>query len=72
MIQIQKNQENTDYDKDEDDISITNIFNLPYPTIDKNAKWKLRDIFIEYQEYLTIWKILLVWYSVNVFCYYNK
>ena len=36
-----------DYEDDEDDISITNIFNLPHPAIDKNAKWKLQDIFIE-------------------------
>ncbi|CAI2187327.1 3029_t:CDS:1, partial [Funneliformis geosporum] len=35
------------YENDEDDISLSNIFNLPHPVIDKNAKWKLQDIFIE-------------------------
>ena len=36
-----------DYNDDNEDISVTNIFNLSHPTIDNNAKWKLQDIFIE-------------------------
>ncbi len=36
-----------DYNDDNEDISVTNIFNLSHPTIDNNAKQKLQDIFIE-------------------------
>ena len=36
-----------DYNDDNEDISVTNIFNLFHPAIDNNAKWKLQDIFIE-------------------------
>ena len=37
-----------DYDDDdyEDDITVANISNLPHPSIDKNAKWDLRDVFV--------------------------
>ena len=33
--------------EDEDNITIANIFNLPHLATDKNAKWKLKDIFVE-------------------------
>ena len=43
-----KELENNDIDFDyKDNITITNFSNLPYPTIDRNAKWKLQDIFIK-------------------------
>ncbi|CAG8484065.1 10174_t:CDS:2 [Diversispora eburnea] len=32
---------------DNGDITLANISNLPHPATDKNAKWKLQDIFIE-------------------------
>ena|SRR6266542_228502 len=35
-----------EYD-DEYDITVNNIFNLPHPATDRNAKWKLQDIFVE-------------------------
>ena len=59
MLEDDSELENTniDYDEnynkdddendDEDDISVINISNLSHPAINKNAKWKLQDIFIE-------------------------
>jgi hypothetical protein len=32
---------------DDDDITLENISNFPHPATDKNAKWKLQDIFSE-------------------------
>ena len=49
LIELENNNvDDDDYDDDyEDDITVANISNLPHPSIDKNAKWKLQDIFNE-------------------------
>jgi hypothetical protein len=49
----QDNEEEWDSDSNSDDgemeydINIMNISNLPHPAQDKNAKWRLQDIFTE-------------------------
>ncbi|CAI2187642.1 5606_t:CDS:2, partial [Funneliformis geosporum] len=60
-IQNEKESEDAsiDYENDENDISLSNIFNLPHPAIDKNAKWKLQDIFIEDLEPTNYFKIFI-------------
>ncbi|CAI2194616.1 17027_t:CDS:2, partial [Funneliformis geosporum] len=41
------NDSDSDIDNRELEISVANISNLPHPARDQNAKWRLRDIFIE-------------------------
>ena len=44
---LEELEDNDNEDEMEYDISVINISNLPHPAKDKNAKWKLQEIFVE-------------------------
>ncbi len=44
---IRNDNDSNDDNEMEYDINVMNISNLPHPARDKNAKWKLQDIFVE-------------------------
>ena len=46
-ISVVGKEDSDDDDEMEYDINVINISSLPHPSRDKNAKWRLQDIFVE-------------------------
>jgi len=46
-ISVVEKEDSDDDDEMEYDINVINISSLPHPSRDKNAKWRLQDIFVE-------------------------